>query len=84
MSEIVLSAVRCTGCGRRVGLTTSAQLRNRVYCAAWCAGDFPVLPNEDRSAIMTELSRMGRTDIKIGQAVGLSRSRVQAIVAARL
>lgn len=79
-----MTPVHCAGCGRTVALTTSAQLRNRVYCAAWCAADYPAGPKEDRDALMTELSRLGRTDQRIADLFGVSRARVQHVVASRV
>lgn len=77
-------AVLCSGCSRPVGISASeTPLRNAVYCDAACAEQPVVGENELRDDVMVELSRAGWSDQAIGDAAGLSRSRVQRIVSKR-
>lgn len=81
---ITAQVVRCSGCTRRLGVSQSGTpLRNKVWCASWCAAEVPISQNETRDAVMAELSRLGRSDGHIARLFGVGRSRVQQIASAR-
>lgn len=76
--------VGCSGCTRKIGISDSpTPLRNKVWCSAVCMFEIPIGQNEQRDALMTELSRKGRSDGKIAELFGVGRSRVQQIASAR-
>lgn len=79
-----MSAVRCAGCTRRIGVSPSeSPLRNKVWCDTRCMAEPAVGTNETRDALIAELSRAGRSDGKIAAIFGIGRSRAQQIAAAR-
>lgn len=79
-----MNLVRCSGCTRSMGVSPSAApLRNKVYCRVQCVTEPAVGTNETRDAVISELSRRGRTDGQIAALFGIGRSRVQQIAAAR-
>lgn len=78
-----MTTLRCAGCRRPLGVYATEQMRSAVWCNEHCASEPPVGPNEVRDDLMVELSRLGRTDGAIADLFGLSRPRVQRIVAKR-
>lgn len=79
-----MAKVRCAGCTRVVGVSPSeTPLRNKVWCDELCMSQPAVGLFEDRDALITELSRLGRSDGKIAGLFGVGRSRVQQIASAR-
>ena len=78
------TALRCAGCTRKIGVSISiTPLRNKVWCTEFCITDLAVGQNETRDAVITELSRAGRSDGYIAFLFGIGRSRVQQIASSR-
>ena len=71
----------CSGCGRGIGLTPN-RLPGFVYCEPWCSSDIAIQDNEERNALLVELSRT-RPLAWVARAMGISRQRVQQLIAAR-
>lgn len=79
-----MTAVRCSGCFRTIGVSpNNAPLRAKVWCDSLCMQEPPVGQNETRDAVITELSRLGRTDGQIATLFGIGRSRAQQIASSR-
>lgn len=80
----MLTRVRCSGCVQTLAVSEAeAPLRNRVWCTERCKDDYPVGAHETRDAVITELSRLGRSDGQIAGLFGVGRSRVQQIASSR-
>lgn len=79
-----MAAVRCAGCTRCIGVSPGGSpLRNKVYCTTTCMAEPTVGQYETRDALITELSRLGRSDGYLASLFGIGRSRAQQITAAR-
>lgn len=79
-----MAAVRCAGCTRQIGVSPNeSPLRAKVWCATWCMTEPTVGKDETRDALITELSRAGRSDGQISRVFDIGRSRVQQIASTR-
>lgn len=80
----MMAAVRCAGCTRQIGVSPNeSPLRAKVWCERWCMSEVTVGQNETRDALITELSRKGRSDGQISKIFDIGRSRVQQIASTR-
>lgn len=82
VAEGPLERVACHGCGRTCGYATGQ--RYRVFHAPWCAKYPAVDPvNEARNHRIEFLIRRGKSTKAVADGFGLTRQRVQQILASR-
>jgi hypothetical protein len=73
--------VRCRTCRRLLGIGPSDF---RIYCDEQCANDYPVSREESRDALIEAIfQKTGRSKTSLATDFGVSRQRVDQILAAR-
>lgn len=82
MSDKNDQAVRCSGCRRTIGWTSSVSpLRTAVYCTQWCAEEPPVTPMEARNDMWKALVTNGVSPVEVSRRYGVAHSLVYRTLA---
>jgi hypothetical protein len=73
-----LIPVRCRGCHRTLGIGPA---NPRIFCDAWCAGDYPTVAGEARDALI-EAIHLDQGILKplLAARFGMSRQRIDQIL----
>lgn len=74
-----LQVIRCRGCRRELAFSTT--YRTPTYCDELCANDYPTGDNEDRNALLYDLSRCAQVpQLALSQMFGIARQWVNKLI----